>query len=584
MKKLFTLTLTMALLVFSIASLDAQTPRKALAELVTQASCPPCASNNPITVATINANPDDAILLAYQVWWPGFDPMYLDNPEEVRDRVEYYGVTGAPTVTVQGTTDAGGNLSQVDVNNATSTMSEFAMDLEASILNGVINVTGTISTSMAASGDFRLRVALAEDLITIQDAPGGTNGETEYHHVFKRFFGGSEGVDLQDDWADGDTYTVDLSLPITTTNVYNVDQLEIVAWIQNDANRYIHQATKITDLESTFTIANNVAAVETTVSSTEICSGTNTIEPTFKLGNLGSEMLTSADIVYSVNGGAEQTFNWTGSVMPLNTETVTLDAITFDHTDVSTLSVSAINPNGAEDENADDNASSVEMGSAPLFMHTIELTINTDLYADEIYWQVTDDAGMIVAAGGNPNVGLNNINTGLFPAPPHPDMYPVNVAATYNETIVLPADDCYQFTITDYYGDGLINGGYELADDAGIVHIVNADYGSAREDHLGEGAMLVNAQDVEFTAKFAVSPNPVLDVAQLAFTLDAANVTTIAVANSLGQVVRTENLGKLPTGTHNMNLDMTGLAAGVYLINITSGDISGTQKVVVASH
>lgn len=586
MKKLFTLTLTMALLVFSIATLDAQTPRKAMAELVTQASCPPCATNNPTTIATINANSDNAILMAYQVWWPGFDPMYLDNPEEVQDRVNYYGVNGAPTVTVQGTTDAGLNLGQAEVDAAIAGMSEFVLDLNAEVLDGTLYVTGMVTASMAASGDFRLRVALAEELITIDQAPGGTNGETEYHHVFKRFVGGSQGADLENEWAMGDTYEIDMSLPLGTTNIYSFGGLEVIAWIQNDADRFIHQAEKVSDVELISTTVNNGVAVSASGLAASYCTGENTITPVFRLQNGGSDNLTSADIVYNVNGGPDQTVNWTGDLPTLFAEDVALDAITFDNpAEGSTLNITVTNPNGVEDELQDDDAVVTALAPAAFYDGSIRLVLTTDNYGNETYWQMTDGMGNIIASGGNAGVGLTNTGVGAGAPPTDPGAYGNN--QTITEDIPLPADGCYTFTITDYWGDGICcgfgQGSFNLLDPEGNVLLTGGEF-TAQDDLPFEGAMLVNAQDVEFTAKFAVSPNPVVDVAQLAFTLETAEVTTVTVANNLGQVVRTQNLGKLPTGAHNLNVDMTGLAAGVYLINITSGDVSGTQKVIVASH
>jgi hypothetical protein len=584
MKKLFTISLTLVLLALSTTQLDAQTPRMGFYEEATQASCPPCAGFNPPFQSFLNNNSETAVFMAYQVWWPGFDPMYLDNEQEVRDRIGYYGITGAPGLAFQGNS-VGQTYSSTQLSGVTSQMSEFALTLNAEIVNGVIHVTGSVDATMAASGDFRLRIALSEELITIQDAPGGTNGETEYHHVFKRFFGGSAGIDLQNSWTAGDSYAIDISMPVTTTNIYNFDQLEVIGWIQNDSNKYVHQAAKATDLEVSWTIANNVTAVETSGFSTSICSGANTIEPSFKLANLGSEMLTSAEITYSVNGGAEQTVNWTGNLAPLNNTTVVLDPISFDHTtDMSTVNVTVSNPNGVADENEDDNLSSLAMSSAPSFMNTVELTLVTDNYANETYWQLADDMGNVVASGGNSGVGLNNIGVGAGSPPANAGSYGNNALIT--ESIVIPADGCYEFTITDFWGDGICcsfgQGSYELADENGNVLLSGGAFG-AREDVLLEGAMLVGTQDVEFTSKFTVSPNPIFDVAQLSFAVETSAVTTVAVMNSLGQLVSQQNLGKLPSGSHNLELDMTDFAAGVYLINITSGDVSGTQKVVVAN-
>lgn len=580
MKGIFTLFTLLAVILVSSWQLQAQTPRKALAELATQASCPPCASNNPITLATINANADNAILLAYQVWWPGFDPMFLDNEEEVRDRIEYYGVTGAPTVMVQGTTNAGLNLNQGDINLATASMSEFALNLEAEFLDGMINVTGSVEAEMVANGNFRLRIALAEKLITIQDAPGGTNGESEYHHVFKRFIGGSNGINLADSWAAGDTYDIDMSMSVTTTNVYNYDQLEIVAWIQNDDTRYVHQAAKVDDLDMNFSYSNNATVSDVDVLIPAVCVGDNITMPSFTLSNIGSETLTSADITYSVNGGDEQVYNWTGSLEPLEIETVNLEEISFEHlNETSTLSVSVVNVNGVGDENADDSTAALDITTATNVAGELRLVLKTDDAGDETYWQVANSQGDVIASGGNATVGLTNIGIGFGSAPDDPGAYGNNQFIV--ENIPLPEDDCYTFTITDYYGDGfgLGAGFYNLIANGESFNLTD-DF-EAEENRLFVSDLSVGTKDTEFANTFKVSPNPVTDQAKIVFTLESPDYTTISIVNTLGQVVSRHSQGRLSDGTHQVDMDMSELTRGIYLINIQTSQLSGTQTIVV---
>ena len=70
-----------------------------------------------------------------------------------------------------------------------------------------------------------------------------------------------------------------------------------------------------------------------------------------------------------------------------------------------------------------------------LICNDVTLTINTDFYADETTWEVTDSSGAVVESGG-----------------PYPQG-----AATQTATFNL-MDGCYTFTIFDSYGDGLFDG------------------------------------------------------------------------------------------------------------------------------
>ena len=73
MKKAFTIY-CLALFVFGLTT-NAQTTRLVLAEEFTQASCPPCASQNPAFNNILNTNGTKVVAIKYQTSWPGVDPM-----------------------------------------------------------------------------------------------------------------------------------------------------------------------------------------------------------------------------------------------------------------------------------------------------------------------------------------------------------------------------------------------------------------------------------------------------------------------------------------------------------------------------
>jgi len=79
MKKiiLFSLFLATAVLGFS------QSQRFIMFEEFTQASCGPCASQNPAFDALLNANVSKCTSIKYHTSWPGVDPMNAQNPTDV---------------------------------------------------------------------------------------------------------------------------------------------------------------------------------------------------------------------------------------------------------------------------------------------------------------------------------------------------------------------------------------------------------------------------------------------------------------------------------------------------------------------
>src|SRR5258706_16343823 len=77
MKKIFTLIVSV---IFVYTLSYGQSQRLVLCEEFTQASCPPCAAQNPAYNTLLNANPTKVVAIKHQTSWPGVDPMNAQNP------------------------------------------------------------------------------------------------------------------------------------------------------------------------------------------------------------------------------------------------------------------------------------------------------------------------------------------------------------------------------------------------------------------------------------------------------------------------------------------------------------------------
>jgi hypothetical protein len=89
----------LSILVFAllcVATVSAQHQRRVLIEEFTNASCPPCAAQNPAFNAVVAANIQYLTPIKYQTNWPGADPMNAQTQSDVGPRVAYYGVSGVP--------------------------------------------------------------------------------------------------------------------------------------------------------------------------------------------------------------------------------------------------------------------------------------------------------------------------------------------------------------------------------------------------------------------------------------------------------------------------------------------------------
>ncbi|MDD3527336.1 MAG: hypothetical protein PHX39_10355, partial [Bacteroidales bacterium] len=98
MKKQFLLLFFLALAIFSYAQAD----RRVMVEEATNASCGPCASQNPAFDALLQQNANIVTVLKYHASWPGYDPMYNHNQSENDARIGYYGINSVPRAIVGG--------------------------------------------------------------------------------------------------------------------------------------------------------------------------------------------------------------------------------------------------------------------------------------------------------------------------------------------------------------------------------------------------------------------------------------------------------------------------------------------------
>lgn len=586
MKKIYSLLIGVALM--SSAQVFAQSPRMVFVEEATQASCPPCATMNPPLMNVVNTNDDKVIFMAYQVWWPGFDQMYLDNPADVNHRIGTYypDVLGAPNIVIQGSLGGGtGNttsLTQSVINSTYAETSEFDLTVNAEFVDGELLVTGMVEATSDISGDLKLHLVLTEGTIHSTQATGGTNGETEYHHVMKKFLPGVSGIELSATWVAGDTYVIDEVYTLENLMIYNYDDLEVIAFIQNDDDKFVHQAAKDGEVNMTLNYEFNAALQGISGTPSSLCPGEQTLSPTVKLFNGGSGVLTSADIVYSVNGGTPQTYNWTGSLDSLTYEYVALDPISFTASDVNEteISVAVENPNGETDGLTDDNTSELSVEVAPNSQSNVEVEIKTDAYGDETYWQIRDGDGSVIAEGGNPNVGLDNVGTGAFP-PPFSSLSYANNSTNTHEVGIPAGTYCFTFHITDFFGDGLLGtGGYTVRDSDGDIMFSDTENFAVESEKDFSGTGFVGLNESELADALTVGPNPVNDILSVGLSLiDESNVT-IDIHDAIGKVVYSENKGNI-SGSSITQIDLSDFSAGIYYVKITAGSVSTAKKVIV---
>jgi PKD repeat protein len=272
--------------------------------------------------------------------------------------------------------------------------------------------------------------------------------------------------------------------------------------------------------------------------STTVCSGSFT--PTVTLRNFGQNTLTSVVINYQWNGAAA-TFNWTGSLTTGQTAQVNLPVQTGPAGQYTFTAFTSL-PNGVADQNNSNNQSQVSFAMDPNGQ-TVNLTIITDCYGDEITWNIKNSANQVIASGG-PFTNLPSGSTTIYP-------------------ICLPLG-CYTFTIVDSYGDGMngsqwpncaTNGNYFMTGPGGNtlfqMTAVNANFGFTTSHN------------------FCVTAPNILNDAGISQIISPQSIICAA---SVAPIVELRNYGSSPLTAVTINYQSGGASQ---LFNWTGNLVSG---------
>lgn len=282
----------------------------------------------------------------------------------------------------------------------------------------------------------------------------------------------------------------------------------------------------------------------------------NTFNPKIRITNIGLSTLTSATIGYRIDDGAEQTMNWTGSLATGTSEEISLDGLTA-APGTHTFSVNLIAANGGTDESLSNNlkTASFVIEQIPNYnTQNITLTLQQDLFGSEVTWNIKNSTGTVLYSGG-----------------PYSDTeeMPALITQTWN----LPDNECYTFTISDAFGDGICcwsgDGYYTLKMDNNIIIAQGGDFEMADSTKFGKNMALGTAQ-YSFEDSLTIYPNPVNNI--LTLTSGSSGIKgSYSIYNILGQIVQKRDI----TFESSQNIDVSSLSNGVYVLKII---IDGKEK------
>lgn len=331
-------------------------------------------------------------------------------------------------------------------------------------------------------------------------------------------------------------------------------------------------------------VSNN-AAIVTPGESADICA-IYPVNQSLIVQNLGSNEITEMVIEIAANGTVIENYEWTGSAAPGNYAFITLEAFDLEETTDITYRIASVNNQPDDYGYGNQIASFYDKKATDRNILVFEFLLND--FAYEVYWQFTDDAGTIIASGGNELVGAA---PGLYQeaTPDDPGAYIDFEMIT--EEIVLPADanlGCYELLLKDGYGDGNASlqspSNMRLSDDLGNV-LHEEDLMLSLYETQGYTIhvdALTSNTELTSIGQLSVYPNPVNTELLVNFSVTESTQLSIEVYDLLGRAVTTVEQNNFGTGNHKVSVDVSGLTNGIYFISLTDGEKQTNKKFIVS--
>ncbi len=228
----------------------ADSPRMILMEEFTNASCGPCASQNPTFQKFVEKNSDKIIPIAFHPDYPtpGVDIFYKHNPTMVETRDTYYGIAqeGVPNLRVNGMKAAASDPqlfyagAPSDTNGIKTEMNKYTaispvdITITETRTGNDVELNINVASSVSLVGK-KLRIAAAEFVCEYPEGESAPNGEEHFFWVARKMFDNAGGSTIIDD-------NFSKKVELTMDAAWNPDNIYFIAWVQDDTSKEVLQA------------------------------------------------------------------------------------------------------------------------------------------------------------------------------------------------------------------------------------------------------------------------------------------------------------------------------------------------------
>lgn len=340
-------------------------------------------------------------------------------------------------------------------------------------------------------------------------------------------------------------------------NLFTLNQKDRITTVMTNSPR--RKELKTSTKDSTIPLFANDAEVklEATCNTPTCGLFPNQTVQKILLYNRGTSNLTSATLNYSVNGGSNLVYNWTGSIA---TNKSTPFNITINSISNGTINISVDKANGVSDERTSNNSVTGNFVIPPVptnytFTEYV-FRLQQDLWGSETTWSLKDGSGTIVHSGG-----------------PYTDQGTLPALITQNWT--LATNQCYTFTINDTAGDGICcgangNGYYDIKSTNGSIVVASGSSFTSEEIKVFTNYSL-DKNAFKNSKEIYIYPNPAKEILNIRVPSYLGLPNRYVVYNILGQMVSQKEVTFEP----DLTLNTSALNSGYYFISLIK---EGGQK------
>lgn len=310
-----------------------------------------------------------------------------------------------------------------------------------------------------------------------------------------------------------------------------------------------------------------------------ICQGEQ-YRPKIRFQNAGANPISHASFDLQVNGVAVHTdCHWQGYLAPFASSIVELEPTELTETSELLVEIAAVN--GITDDFPSGNRLTGNKSAPVAIGNDIRVEIMTDNFGFEVYWELRGSNGVAIASGGNdlvvPGDPLDNdVLTG------NPNGY-YAANRRYVEEISLPYFGCYEFYIIDNFRDGLCcdhgDGYFRILDDYGTVLLEGGENFYLIENTFEVAPPTTSTTEVgEAVFDLSLFPNPTDQWLSVRSTSLSSPTTDLLIFDARGQLQAHFPQFQLQD---QPQLDVSGLAVGMYYLQARTGDQSIVKKFVI---